>query len=294
MKHLLTAAALSACLASPPAARAQATAPPPDLVPRDVVMAILRSAGSQVQGDPAIFLADRLPDNLLNKVSLPPGAHVMATLESWSTTDVIGTIPMQPDSVRSWFAAEFVRRGYEAQDSPGHREPFRPAQGSVFGGFCGAGTYFTVSAQGRPNGRTEFVIRTRERPTCDQTPMFGFNAGGSSWSTSGFNAPALPLLVNPKTAEIAQRCDPRGGASGSTNTQIGVSTTATPDQLIAHYGKQLDSAGWKREALTTGVVGTWIRRDSTGRDVRVQLTALTSPAGGDCRWLTMTSASARP
>jgi len=62
---------------------------------------------------------------------------------------------------------------------------------------------------------------------------------------------------------------------------------------MTHYGKQLDSAGWRRETVSTGSVGTWTRRDSLGRDVRVELTALPG-AAGDCRRLTMTATAARP
>jgi len=288
MKRLLTAVALSASLA--PVAAAQST---PDLIPRDVVLAILRLGGSQVmgQGEPAIFVSDHLPDNLVNKVTLPPGAHVMATLESWSSTDVIGTATASPDSVRSWFTAEFVRRKYEAQDYPNHRLPFRPADGSVNTGFCGAGTFFTVSSLGARAGKTEWVLHARQRPSCDPTPVGIGSVMGASVSSSG--APLLPLLVNPKSSEVAQRCDSRytGGAS---NTQAALSTTATPEQLMTHYGKQLDSAGWKRESVSTGVVGTWVRRDSTGRDVRVQVTALPGVIGVDCRLLTMTTTSVQP
>jgi len=293
MHRLFLAACVTAPLVLPRAAGAQTSS---DLIPRDVVLAILRNAGNQLQGgEPAIMLGDRLPDNLVNKVTLPRGAHVMATLESWSSTDVIGTTSAPPDSIRAWFTDEFTRRGYEPQDYPGHREPFRPAQGSVSGGFCGAGTFFTLSAQQRQPGRTEFVLRARQQPTCTPQQAYGFNSTGSTWSSGGFNPPALPLLVNPKNSEIAQRCDPRVGGNGSSSsTQIGLATIATPDQLTAHYAKQLDSAGWKRESLAPGVVTTWIRRDSAGRDVRVQLTAMSNPATPDCRWLTMTSQSAHP
>ena len=291
MKRLLATVALGAWLA--PVAGAQAT---PDLIPKDVVLAILRAGGSQVmgQGEPAIFVGDRLPDNLVNKVSLPPGAHVMATLESWSSTDVIGTATASPDSIRAWFTAEFVRRKYEAQDYPNHRLPFRPADGNVNTGFCGAGTFFTVSSLGSRPGRTDWVLHARQRPTCEQPQVafVGTVMGGAS--TSGYNAPSLPLLVNPKTSEVSQqRCDTRY-VPGMSSTQTALSTTATPEQLMTHYGKQLDSAGWKREAISTGVVGTWIRRDSTGRDVRVQLTAMPGSGGADCRMLTMTTTGVQP
>jgi hypothetical protein len=292
MHRLFLAACLTAPLALAPAAGAQASS---DLIPRDIVLAILRNAGSQLQGggEPAIILGDRLPDNLVNKLTLPRGAHVVATLESWSSTDVIGTASAPPDSVRAWFTDELTRRGYEPQDYPGHREAFRPAQGSAIGGFCGAGAYISVSAQQRQPGHTEFVVHARQQPSCSQGQMYGINSAGSTWSSGGINPPALPLLVNPKNSEIAPRCDPRGNGGGSTNTQIGLSTSATPDQLLAHYAKQLDSAGWKRESVAPGVISTWTRRDSAGRDVRVQLTAMANPAVTDCRWLTMTSQSAR-
>lgn len=283
MKQSLTAVALGAALALPAGAQGA-----PDLIPRDVVMAILRHGS--LRGEPAILVGDRLPDSLVNKVSLPPGAHVLATLEAWSTTEVIGTAPQPPDSVRGWFASEFTRRKYEAQDAPGHRAPFRPAEGSAGGGFCGAGTYFNVSADARTSGQTEFVLRTQQRTSCDQSVAFG---PGGSWSSSGDNPPPLPMLFNPKNAEALDRCDVRGGGASST-AETGLSASASPEQLLAHYGKQLDSAGWRRETVSTGAVGTWTRRDSTGRDVRVQITALPSPSGGDCRWVTMTTSGVRP
>ncbi len=261
------------------------------MIPRDVVLAILHNAQLQ-GGDPAILLVDRLPDNLVNKVSLPPGAHVIATLDSWSSTDVIGTSPQLPDSVRTWFAAEFTRRGYEAQEGAGRRAAFRPADGSAIGGFCGAGTYFSVSARPRPGGKSEFALHARQMQSCVQT--FSFNTGmGGNWSMSGFNPPTPPLLVNPKAAEEAQqRCEDRGANSSST-ARSAISIAMTADQLLAHYGKQLDSAGWKRESIAAGAVGTWTRRDSTGRDVRVQIIALPGASAADCRLVTLT-ASGQP
>jgi hypothetical protein len=288
MKPLRIAAALGWFVALSPAAAQQT----PDMIPRDVVMAILRNGPPQ-GGEPAIMLGDRLPDNLVNKVSLPPGAHVVATLESWSNTDVIGTAPQLPDSVRVWFAAEFMRRGYEPQEVAGRRAAFRAAEGSVTGGFCGAGAFFSVSARPRPGGKSEFLLRTRQMPqSCSQTFSYGLGMGGN-WSTSGFNPPALPLLVNPKSAEEAPRCNDQMNTSSATARST-ISVSAAPDQLLALYGKQLDSAGWKRETITTGAVGTWTRRDSTGRDVRVQITALPSSAGADCRSITMTATGAQP
>jgi hypothetical protein len=292
MKTLLTIAATAALVARPGAGSTQEA---PDLIPRNVVLAILRNMPmpSMAPNEPAITLGDRLPDNLLNKVSLPAGAHVIATLESWSQTDVIGTAPGSPDSVRAWFGSEFERRKYEPQSSPGYRQAFRPAERNVMGGFCGAGAYFTVLVRQRPGGLSEFVLHAQQRGTCGQTNLAVPGAVGN-WSSSGENPPALPLLVNPKTAEVVPRCEQQGYGQSSSTTRAPLSTTSSADQLLTHYGKQLDSAGWKREMAFAAAVGTWTRRDTAGRDMRVQLTILPAAANSDCRIVTMTSTTVRP
>lgn len=287
MRHAIVATAMCLAVSLPTQVRAQGVS---DAIPKEAVLAILRNFSGP--GEPEILVGNRLPASLATRVSVPPGARIIVTLLG-PTTQVIGITSGIPDSVRAWFAADFERRGYRPAQSWYGSDAFRPAaQSAVNRPYCGDGLELTASASRRQPGMVEFVLRSSVTWTCSRRPPAQYlgNGGGSS----GNNPPDLPLLFHPATAEMSARCNgPSGYGNSQRSTSSSISTGMSAEQLLKHYGRQLDSAGWKRESESGGLTAAWTKRDSTGRDVRLAL-SIASGNGADCRNLSMTATDFRP
>jgi hypothetical protein len=289
LRHSVVTIAISVAVVAPMHVGAQ----PTDAIPREAVLAILRNYNSyNSPGEPQILAGDRLPAHLATRVSVPPGARIIASLIG-PATQVIGSTTGVADSVRAWFAGDFQRRGYRPARSWYGGEAFRPADRSaVDRSYCGDGLELSVSASQRRPGLVEFVLRSSVTWTCASRPPNRYMTGGGGGS-SGSNPPDLPLLFHPTTAEVTPGCSGFLGSGSSQRSTSSISTAMGADQLLNHYGRQLDSAGWKRAAGAVGVSGAWTKRDSTGRDVRLLL-AIDPGNGGDCRNLSMTATESRP
>ncbi len=256
-----------------------------DALPRDVVAAILRNVSGP--SDPQI-LVSQIPTDLATRLSFPPGAHVIASLLG-SAIQIIGSAPGTADSVRHWFETDFERRGYEAESIFGMAAApaFRPAERSPSnGGYCGDAHEYHVTAQQRSPKVVEFVVRANLTGLCNGHPS-DYGLSGTRWSGSGTNPPDFPLLVHPRDAEVSPGCSASQSGSPSRETSVTISATSPATQLLTHYGRQLDSAGWKVERTLVGAAGTWTRKDSTGRDVRLTVTVIPGLGPLDCRKIIM-------
>ena len=233
-------------------------------------MAILRNYNA-LGGvtEPQIVLSDRLPPNLATKVALPPGAHVLATLGG-STIQVIGTAPGQPDSIRSWFAGEFDRRGYRPASWGSSRAPFRPAERSLSeAGYCSGEDLFTVSVQPRPVLPNSCSTRTERRASDLWVERVRRQL------SSGSNPPLRCSII---PGWLKCRCDAHGTA-GPDRTRRPMASSrqvCRPNRSSRTMGGA-DSAGWKPKRMTTGAAGSWTKRDSTGRDVRLLVSVAERP-----------------
>jgi hypothetical protein len=273
-----------------------ASAQSTDAIPRDVVMAILRNRYNNGPTEPEIVLGDRLPPGYDTRVSLPPNSRVIATLRSVGAVDIIGTVPGDPDEIRKWFAQQFDRRGYVGRP-PGNfprQDAFRDADGSPsIWGYCGQSWHFAVNAKQRASEVVEFVVHVIENGCLRGNG--GYPQFGEGWSSGGWSPPPLPILYHPRFVDKSLACMAGSSNGGSTRqTQEHLGTTMNPNEMLAYYGHQLESAGWKQEGRFIGVVGMWTKRDSTGRDLRTTLSIQPSYAGADCRTVTLTTGDAHP
>lgn len=287
MIRLSLVAAISCALAAPLDAVAQA---PRDPIPHDVVMAILRHV--EGPGQPAIIVTDRLPADLATRLSLPPGARITAMLMD-GRTRVIGTVQGVPDSVRLWFDAEFVRRGYSPLGSQLSAAFRAPGPGNPGRGFCAERRLHTVSARSRPEGTTEFVLTIRPAAECDPAASHAVMGPGTSTARGGMFLlpPDLPLLHHPRGADDSRECQVAAQRAGNRMQESTVSTTASAEQLLDHYAAQLVRDGWTRQPWGAAL-GSWARRDSTGREILVTLSVESGPGAPDCRRLRMISQEA--
>lgn len=274
MRTRLLFLALGHALCAPLSADAQAR---DDALSYDAVEAILRN----VDGPEHLRVVPgaRLPDSVAARVSLPPGTTVLAVLAS-SRTRLIAAVPGEPDSVRLWFAYEFERRGYLPVEMTGMRRPtFRSAEPSPSnGGYCAGTMHFEVSAQAVTPGRVEFVLTVDPHGQC--VPWQSSPTAGGWSSGRGGAPPDLPLLHHPRSVAETTMCTRAEQEGSSRQLAVPISTTLPVTEIMAHYDRQLDRLGWTR---TAGAISTWIKRDSTGRDVHLALSLETGPGGVDCR-----------
>ena len=280
--------AVAACvLCSPPRLAAQ---PPSDPIPRNVVMAILRlSEGAE---SPVVEVTDRLPAQLAGRIALPPGARVLAVLTS-DRVRVIGEARGTSDSIRTWFADEFERRGFTPLESGGSRQAFRVATRSASApGYCGDGRLHTVSAHARARGMVEFAISIGDPARCAPRAAPSTYISGGSTSSSGVAPPALPLVYHPRGVEVSMECTDSRQRGGNLTMETAIASSSTAAQLLAHYGGQLESQGWTRQPWSAAV-SSWARRDSTGREVSVTIGIDPGPGDTECRHLWMTTRGTR-
>jgi hypothetical protein len=142
-------------------------------------------------------------------------------------------------------------------------------------------------------------IRTRNDRATMTTALFeiaiandGSNCDAGARPVYADNDPAmierrkLPLLVNPSGSQPGLLCNEEPGFNNvafMNTAEVGYRSTLTPSQIMTHYARQLDSAGWKREAPPPAAWGIWTKADSAGFTRNAEL--LITPLLGveDCR-----------
>ena len=88
-----------------------------------------------------------------------------------------------------------------------------------------------------------------------------YTTTGGQTSTLGLNN----SQNHPLTAQVTRHCfQPGRFWSPVSSTEARFATLALPSQLLQHYGRQLDSIGWKRDNSAIPATGAWTRTDSTG------------------------------
>jgi hypothetical protein len=233
--------------------------------------------------DPNIQVGS-LPPELAGKIGVPPRGRILGAINLRTSTVVFGEVPGSAPALLQWINDDFRARGY----SPGPRWEnvgFVTPKVGVTTEWC--------------DGRRGMSIRTRNDRATMRTALFeisvtdeGSGCDAGARSTDEANDPSmierkkLPLLVNPPGSQPGLLCNEEPGLNNmsfSNTAEVGYRSALTPAQIMAHYARQLDSAGWKREAPPPAAWGLWTRTDSTGvtRNAALLITPLLGVEG--CR-----------
>jgi len=259
-----------------------------ELVPKELALALIRSAPQG--GD---ILVGALPSDLAEDLPVPPGGRVLGSFVSTSYAQIAMTFPGRVDSALAFARAALVRRGWQAWQPPASQEGgLRMQSGptSVATTFCKTGT-------SRPDGLTltasfygynTALLRITRTLTslCDASvraeAMQRSERVGMMRSPFA-GVPPLYAPGEPGNAFLACRQTSSAGFRGRANQNQPVQSPLSAAEIVAYYGRQLDSAGWKsaRQSEPVRATGQWTKTDSLGTR-EVTITVASVPSRTDC------------
>lgn len=254
-------------------------------IPVELATAYVRTLARADSAANVEFLPGEVPAAMHDIIPAFPGARILGSVVVGRATTVVGTATVSPDSVLAWYAATYTKRGIPGmallrlQTSPpgigGFRQP-PPAHPSQF---CSGSDQIDVAAMRSPQGWTDFRVRFSVGSVlCRLVPPTPLRPPPTS------NLP-LPVVYDPPNTGARPECFLN---SSRQQTQTQLYTALSPDSLLRHYGRQLETSGWTpAPAMSASVVGVWTRRDSTGALEAAKLTVGVTPGAADCRNATL-------
>jgi hypothetical protein len=269
-------------------ARAQET------VPKELALAL--NAAATEGGD---ILVGAMPADLARDFPLPNGGRVLGSLITTSYVQVVVALPGGPDSALAYARRTLLEHGWLAPD------PMQPRTGGLQYApsiqlpryFCRPGSVppDAISIATSFYGPTTTLLRlSRSRnPVCEQAAagQRGFAervefVGISGPGQSPF-AGVPPLFPPGEVRNAAVACRSTSGMGGRSSQGQQLQSALSPGEILAHYAKQLDSAGW---IATTAVAGTWAKPDTANMAREVSITVSPMKAPG-CYSVSLTASS---
>jgi len=288
MRALTGMLALSLLIA-PSLMRAQQS----DQIPRELALALIPYGGS----DGGEIIVGQIPPDLATTFTLPPGGRVLGSFVSLTYMQVVMTLPGSLDT-----AGAFARRSLEAHGWTARPMPTMRMGGLRYGTpessrpsiYCKKGTPESISISTQFHGQSTLLRLTRNTGSsiCDETGISGIATSSASFSVSGATATrietaqsrmaemplaSVPQLWSPSDFRTSQVCrHPDGMGTQSQDQQL--RTDLSPQEILKHYGRQLDSAGWKSVDNASSVSGTWTNSQS-GQEVTIRVTPVAAQTG---------------
>lgn len=288
MRTLCRSIALLATVAAPLTSSAQATPSPrqPDLIPRELVQALVSFSGG-VGGGTDIRVG-QAPDDIPPEL-VPPGAQIIGSMTQFGNTVLVLGVRDTPDSALGAMEAHLLAGGWTRPPAP---------PGRRMGGFVSAD--FSGSSFGMPN----FLCHGDR--VVNLSSMYRTSGGGGSLLKIAYNqgerasmctnrsdmqalrspfddAP-IPTLRAP--AGSMMRSDGRGMSSSGSGVTVStrLATPLKPGEVVAHYDSQMRAAGWSQVlegAVEFLAARTYRKSDERNRVWTAVLYAMSVPDGSD-------------
>ena len=260
----------------------------PDLLPRELVEALMRAGVTTYPGDGSEFVVGRVPTALAPFLYVPRNATVLGGLENTNNTVAIFNVRMTREELRATYASELPKLGWTPATGRGGYPGwgFMPAPGTGPTGsgleYCHIGQALQINPTETPSGgglSVTAVVRSYGGACGGRTPVFVNNS----------SPPDLPVLVNPPDAGINQTAcyQPQvlGVASGGTSERLKTSIPA--DKLLDHFARQLADSGWSPAgAPAASIRRTWTHADTSSTIRELTLTITPSTVSG-CQEVSM-------
>lgn len=292
MRALTRTLALSVVLLFVPfAARAQQS----DQIPRELALALIPYGGT----DGGEIIVGQMPPELVATLTLPTGARILGSFVSLTFAQVVITVPMSADSTAAFARRSLEEHGWIARVMPTMRLgglQYGSPRSTLPSTYCKKGSPDAITIATQFHGQSTLLRLTRNTGSsiCDETRISGVSSGSISLSTTtGTSGRAVglmdqrmaempmasvPPLWSPGDPRASQVCRPTNGMGMETQSQP-LRTELSPQDILAHYGRQLDSAGWKSAASAgSSVAGTWTNPEN-GQEVTVSITKLPMQSG---------------
>jgi hypothetical protein len=256
-----------------------------EVVPKELALALIRSA--QEGGD---ILVGSVPTELAEDLPVPPGGGILGSFVSPSYVQVVMTYPGRTDSALAFARRSLVNHGWLAWQPPVEERgglTFRRSSSMMPTTFCrgtGQPDGLTVAASFYGPNTSLLRVTRSMNGMCDASMRAEATRSRIGMMQSPFAT--VPPLYPPAEAEnsFAACRVPSSGALRFSSSQGGMPVRATMSatELLAHYGRQLDSAGWNAARGTESVraVGKWTKADSLGtREVTLSVSGMPNRAG---------------
>ena len=245
-----------------------------DQIPKELALALIPFGGS----DGGEIIVGQLPPDLATTFTLPPGGRVLGSFVSLSHIQMVMTFPGTPDSAQAFASRSLTEHGWVAQDRSlsrlgGLQYGPRVAVPTTLCKAAAAGTSegITISTQFHGAGVTLLrLTRTTGSSPCNQSsPNFvvtsssvGITASSQTMDMTQRMAElplaSIPPLWSPGDVRVSsQRCQQSNRTMGSQSQSQPLLTDMSMADILAHYGRQLDSAGWKTASDAESVSRTW-------------------------------------
>ncbi|HEU4995478.1 MAG TPA: hypothetical protein VFT29_11700 [Gemmatimonadaceae bacterium] len=256
----------------------------PASIPVELAVALATSGGGYGTSSEPQILVGELPEWVSARVPVPAGARIVGSAFAGSVVVGVVNVPSSSDTLLLEFESDLKRRGWS---SPPRMEymggGFRPALASS----NASGSRRAASLCRDSQYLVAWISR---RQATSSTVVFRLMATLASSPCSPPARPRemprspYPTLFNPEGAEAYgqnRSCSQRGGTSG---TMTELNTSMSPQDILGHYGKQLQDSGWAPAITAPPISGlTWTRKDSTGAMRLLSLTVVSSPTDANCR-----------
>lgn len=250
-------------------------------IPKDLALALM-SAGAVEGGE---IIVGQMPMDLTSLLTLPAGAHVLGSFVSTAYAQAVLTLPVRTDSALALVRKSLVEHGFATRSAMPPQMgglQFGPPGGVFPNSFCKAGdpTSLTVTAQFYgPSTTLIHVMRNVNSGLCDQLNR----AEVRTQAMQDYPLSTVPPLWSPGDYRISNvRCR-RQSSMGDANQNQPLMTDLSPTEILAYYGKQLDSAGWKATSSEADrITKSWSKQIGTRGTQEVTLTVTKSTAQNGC------------
>ncbi|HKW11238.1 MAG TPA: hypothetical protein VJO33_12725, partial [Gemmatimonadaceae bacterium] len=243
-----------------------------DQIPKELALALIPFGAS----DGGEIMVGQLPLDLASTFALPAGGRVLGSFVSLSYAQVAMTLPGGLDSATAFARRSLVEHGWVPRPQPAPRLgglQYGPPRNALPTIYCKPGSEDAITISAQFHGQSTLLRLTRNSGStiCDPTRLSGgvtsgFNVSGATaerveFVQSSFAEMPLatvPPLWSPGDFRAAQVCRPPSSSIGPESQSQLLRTEMSLPEILAYYGKQLDSAGWKPSSVNdSSVTGSW-------------------------------------
>ena len=274
-RRVFVALLLALALAAPGFAQTQ------EQIPKELALALM-PAGAAEGGE---IIVGQMPMDLTSIVTLPTGARVLGSFVSTAYAHAVMTLPLRTDSAMAVVRRSLLEHGWTTRSAMTPQMgglQYGPAGGMFPNSFCKAGDPTSLTLAGQfygPSTTLLHLTRNVNSGMCDQPNRM---ESVRTQSMQDYPLSTVPPLWSPGDYRMSSARCRRPNTMGDASQNQPLVTDLSPTDILAYYGKQLDSAGWKASSDEADRISkTWSKQIGTRgtQDVSISITKLPSQNG---------------
>jgi hypothetical protein len=254
-----------------------------DQIPKELALALI-PFGAAEGGE---IILGQMPPDLSAIFTLPPGARVLGSFVSTAYAQVVLSFPGRADSATAYARRALLEHGWTPRSptiSTMGGLQYTVGTGGAPSMYCKPGepSGLNVTAQFHgPATSLLHVTRNAGANFCDQSNSLEVRQAAARMQE--FPLATVPPLWSPgdfRTSSL--RCRRTNAPMSDQSQQQPLLTDLSLTDILAHYGRQLDSAGWKPAAAEgESVSKTWSKVIGTRgtQEVTITVSHMVSQAG---------------